>query len=142
MRTQMLLTVDVILVADGKVLLIERAKDPYRDKLALPGGHVEGDERLTTAAVRELGEEVGVRVNEEDLHLLTILDTPDRDPRPGRRVSSVYWSEVTSAVLASARAASDARAVHVVPMAMLIKEQMAFDHFTAIETLKERLSCV
>lgn len=46
--------------ADGKVLLATRTKPPANDLWSLPGGKVEPGETLEAAALRELGEEVGV----------------------------------------------------------------------------------
>jgi 8-oxo-dGTP diphosphatase len=57
-------TVDIVLFAVRdetlKVLLIERGREPYRGRWALPGGFVEIDEGLEEAAVRELREETGI----------------------------------------------------------------------------------
>lgn len=50
-------TVDNVVIQSGHVLMIERGKLPGRGKLALPGGHLELDEFLDNAAVRELFEE-------------------------------------------------------------------------------------
>ena len=74
-----------------KVLLIERAHDPYQGKWALPGGFVDMNEGLKAAALRELEEETGVKdVFIEQLY--TFGDT-DRDPR-GRVVSVAYYALV------------------------------------------------
>lgn len=50
---------------DGRLLLMERANTGLFDgRLTLPGGHVEAQETLTEAAVREVQEEVGIQVTE------------------------------------------------------------------------------
>jgi ADP-ribose pyrophosphatase YjhB (NUDIX family) len=53
------LAVSVSVWRDGKVLLVERAKEP-RGIWAFPGGHVEPGEKLEAAAARELFEETGL----------------------------------------------------------------------------------
>lgn len=55
---------------DGAVLLHRRCNTGYMDgRYDLPSGHVEKGEPLLRAAVRELREETGVTVLEEDLRL-------------------------------------------------------------------------
>jgi 8-oxo-dGTP diphosphatase len=54
------LGVSVCVIKDGLVLLTQRGKPPFQDKWSLPGGRVEGGERLEEAAQRELREETGI----------------------------------------------------------------------------------
>ena len=57
----------------GEILLQQRANTGYLDGYwDLPSGHVEYGESIQQTAVRELLEEVGVRVHEEDLTLVHI----------------------------------------------------------------------
>lgn len=84
------LTVDVAAIAGApprSLLLVQRANEPFAGSWALPGGFVEGGERVPAAAARELAEETGVRAG--PLELLGVYDTPGRDPR-GPTVSIVY----------------------------------------------------
>lgn len=134
-----ILTVDGVLVSGRRVLLIERTKAPYMDRLVFPGGHVEDGEDLPSAVVRELMEEVGVEVSALDLTYLTLLSDPGRDPRPGHRVAHVYWMRVEEAVLDLAVAGSDARALHLVDIDSIEPAHIGFDHYRAIVALKEVL---
>ncbi|HWH30068.1 MAG TPA: NUDIX domain-containing protein [Mycobacteriales bacterium] len=119
-------TVDVVLLtvrpsATGpgrfSVLLVERDTHPFRGDLGLPGGFVQPDEDLDTAAVRRLEQELNVRPGRQTagVHVeqLGAFGAPDRDPRmrvvsvaylvfaphlpapvPGRRTRSVEWVPV------------------------------------------------
>lgn len=50
----------IVVGDDGQVLFIRRAREPGKDKLALPGGFVDRGESAEHAALRELREEAGV----------------------------------------------------------------------------------
>ena len=49
----------VILDSLGEIVLLERAKEPRKGKLGLPGGFVDPDEKAEDAALRECREEIG-----------------------------------------------------------------------------------
>lgn len=74
-----------------KVLLIQRAADPYQGQWCLPGGFVEIDEDLEHAALRELREETGI--TGVYLEQLYTFGKPDRDPRE-RVISVAYYALV------------------------------------------------
>lgn len=68
-RFKLSISVFCILKRKNEVLLILRSSTGYLDgKYSLPAGAIEGTEKLTTAAVREASEEVGVSINEDDLN--------------------------------------------------------------------------
>ncbi len=48
-------------VRDNEVLMIQRAKDPYKGYWSLPGGKIENREHPEQAAEREVFEESGIR---------------------------------------------------------------------------------
>jgi 8-oxo-dGTP diphosphatase len=54
--------VNALLVREGRVLLARRSprRKAYPGKWSFPGGHVEADETLEEALVREMREEVGL----------------------------------------------------------------------------------
>src|SRR5579863_6917809 len=89
------LTVDCVVFgfdeSELKVLLIQRALDPFKGKWALPGGFVRVDETLDAAARRELAEETGLE--NVFLEQLYTFGTVDRDPRE-RVVSVAYYALV------------------------------------------------
>src|SRR5450755_3124811 len=89
------LTVDCVVFgldeSELKVLLIQRALEPFKGKWALPGGFVRVDETLDEAARRELTEEAGLR--DVFLEQLFTFGTVARDPRE-RVVSVAYYALV------------------------------------------------
>jgi ADP-ribose pyrophosphatase YjhB (NUDIX family) len=70
------LLVQTIIYADGQMLLQRRGLDPYAGQWAPAGGFVEAGESLEGAAVREIQEEVGVEVAQEQLIPHGILSLP------------------------------------------------------------------
>ncbi len=115
--------VDVIIQKGQEILLIERGNNPFKGLWALPGGYVENNEEIITAALRELREETGAIVNEDELDFLGYFDAPDRDPR-GRMISLAFGVEIHEDI--TLQAGDDARnvqwfSIHDMP-------DLAFDH--------------
>ena len=116
-----------------KVLLIQRAGEPFKDAWALPGGFVDMDEDLEAAALRELEEETGVK--DVFIEQLYTFGTPGRDPR-GRVVSVAYFALVNLAAH-PVQAASDARNVKWFELEQIPK--LAFDHDLIMQVAINRL---
>ena len=91
------LTVDIVLFhrsgVDIEVLLIKRAREPFKGRWAFPGGFVDKDESLEAAAARELREETGLHGIK--LEQLAAFGDPGRDPR-GHTVSVVFYGTVSN----------------------------------------------
>jgi 8-oxo-dGTP diphosphatase len=120
------LTVDVVAFRWARrleVLLIRRGKDPFAGHHALPGGYVEPDEPTPNAAVRELEEETGVRVDPAALRIVGAYGGPGRDPR-GWTVSAAYAAVLSPKTTAAG--ADDATEAGFFPVAAL--PPLAFDH--------------
>lgn len=75
--------------SEPKVLLIQRGNEPFKGCWAFPGGFMEMDETLEECAVRELKEETGIEVTEDDIMAFGTFSAVDRDPR-GRTISKAY----------------------------------------------------
>ena len=123
------LTTDVVLIADDQeekkhVLLIKRKNPPFQECWAFPGGFLDKGETLKQCAVRELEEETGVRIAQDDLQFLVLADDPDRDPRK-RVISSVYIAQGRMKDF-TPRAADDASDVSWFPLED--PPPLAFDH--------------
>ncbi len=128
----------VIFGFDGtklQVLLVERGIEPYKGKLALPGGFVKMDESCEEGALRELQEETGLTgAYIEQFH--TFSD-PNRDPRE-RVITVAFYALVRKQEVKGGDDAARAAwfALDQVP-------QLAFDHDRilrkAMMCLRERI---
>ena len=131
------LTVDIIIFAKEKdevfVMLIQRDKQPFEGMWALPGGFMNIDETLESAAFRELKEETGI--TDVQLNQCYTFDAIDRDPRH-RTVSVVYYGFAISKNIFF-KAADDARNAKW----FNVKEipAMAFDHEQILQKAVEQI---
>ena len=74
-RCKFPISVQIVLKQDNKVLLMKRKNTGYEDgKYSLPGGHVEQNEEIRKAAIREAKEEIGIDIKLNDLELYKILN--------------------------------------------------------------------
>jgi 8-oxo-dGTP diphosphatase len=119
------LTVDGVIVEEGKILLIKRGNEPYKGLWALPGGFVEYGETTEKAVVREVKEETGLLCN--IVKLVGVYSDPDRDPR-GHTVSVVYMLKVSTGGVS---AGDDAVKARWFPVDEL--PELAFDHSIIIK---------
>ncbi len=86
--------VGVIIVQDGKVLVVQRGREPAAGTWAFPGGRLELGETLAEAAVREAREETGLEI--EPGEVAAVAEFIDRD-EDGR----VRWHYVIIDLLAT-----------------------------------------
>lgn len=89
-------TADCIVITketEPKVLLIQRGNEPYKGCWAFPGGFMEMDETLEECTIRELKEETGLIVKNDDITPIGTFSKVDRDPR-GRTISQAFLTLV------------------------------------------------
>jgi len=88
----------VALVQDGRVLLQQRQNTGYMDGhwSFSAAGHLERDESVHAAAVREVYEELGVRIREVDLEPVCTIHRRQSERDGGQRVDFFFtvssWS--------------------------------------------------
>ena len=120
-----------------EVLLINRGKEPYKGKWAVPGGFIEIDEELEDAVARELQEETGLTGVE--LQQMRTFGRCGRDPR-GRQISIAFTGIATEGH-DKVRPGDDAAQARWFDIENL-PEDLAFDHdemiACGIEKLKNR----
>jgi len=128
------LAADVVIYINSQdqFLLIRRKNEPFKGKLAFPGGFLEPDEDFKDAALRELKEETAVQVNLNDLVTLGIYSKPNRDPR-GRVVTVAFLVILENPV--EFKACDDAKEADLYKTQLLydMKSDFAFDHFNIFQ---------
>ncbi|MDQ8199900.1 NUDIX domain-containing protein [Pelagicoccus enzymogenes] len=131
------LTVDAVIFGldedELKILLIQRAGEPFKGQWAFPGGFVDMDETTEKAVLRELEEETGIK--DVFLEQLYTFSGVDRDPRE-RVVSVAYFGLVKPAGIQMA-AASDAQDVQWFAIDDI--PELAFDHAEILDVALKRL---
>lgn len=135
-------TVDAALVTYDPVhphiLLIKRKNDPYAGKWALPGGFVDENEPLWSAAYRELEEETSIPKSALRMPLRQVetFGDPGRDPR-GWTVTVVYGAVVDPSVRELSKAADDAAEAEWFDCSGGTLPDMAFDHDLVVHRVLE-----
>jgi 8-oxo-dGTP pyrophosphatase MutT (NUDIX family) len=76
----MFVAVYLLLLREGRVLLLRRHNTGYEDgNYSVIAGHVERDERITHALVREAAEEAGIRLSASDLQFVHVMQRKGAD---------------------------------------------------------------
>ncbi|MEM7252903.1 MAG: NUDIX hydrolase [Pseudomonadota bacterium] len=96
-----------LVVENGKVLLVRRAKPPERGKWCLPAGYLDYGEEPRAAAAREVLEETHLEIDVSDVS--DVYFNPVDDPsQPGASLLVLYQATVVGGTLQADDDASDA----------------------------------
>lgn len=126
-------TVDAILVSkQNSVLLIERGREPFQGKWALPGGFIEMDEELEAACCREVEEETGIQI--KNVKQFQAYAGVNRDPRH-RTISVIFYAFTETELIANA--GDDAAKAQWFPLDQL--PELAFDHRLILDEFKAEI---
>ena len=131
-------TLDAVVTVAGHVLLVRRKNPPGKGLWAIPGGFLEGRERLLQGAIRELKEETGVEVAEAELagacRAVAVFDHPDRSQR-GRVITHAHWFDLPLTALPFVAGADDAAEARWFPIAGLpgMETELFEDHFVILD---------
>jgi len=115
----------------GKILLVERGREPLKGYWSLPGGVLEIGETLEQGIVREVREETGLEV--EPLTMLEIFERIIRDSQGAPEYHYVLIDYICRVTGGSLRAADDASRVAWVPRRLLSTYQITTGTLPVIE---------
>ncbi len=74
--------VSLVLKQNDKILLVHRSNTGHLDGThSLVGGHVDGNETMRQALVREAHEEIGITIKPEDLRFVQVIHHTTQDKR-------------------------------------------------------------
>ncbi len=132
------ITVDAVVTVGEKILLVRRGRPPGKGLWALPGGFLDGSERLLAAAIRELKEETVLRCSDAELKSalrgVAVFDHPQRSQR-GRTITHAHYFALATSALPEVHGADDAEAARWMRIAALpaMTECLFEDHFQIID---------
>ncbi len=105
--------IGIVIVSEGKIVLIKRGNEPGRGKWSIPGGLVELGESIEVAVIREAKEETCLTV--DNPHLVDVVDNVDLDEQGKIKYHYVIIDYLIHVVSGQIAAASDAEELRWVP---------------------------
>jgi len=129
-------TVDAVVEQSGHILLVKRRSEPGKGLWALPGGHLEMDERISDGILRELKEETLIKVPEKVIRGCQVgehvFDDVHRSTL-GRVITHAAHFKLTDDVkLPKVKGADDAEKAKWIPIGELREDMLFDDHFHII----------
>ncbi|MED1781217.1 NUDIX domain-containing protein [Brevibacillus fortis] len=91
-RFAMQVAVHLFLVRGTQVLLLRRYNTGYEDgNYSVPAGHLDGNEEVKTAAIREAKEECGIEIDPANLEIVGVMHRRSNDERIDFFVAAIEW---------------------------------------------------
>ena len=82
----------LFLVKDGKILLLRRFNTGYEDgNYSVPAGHIDGEEKATSAMIREAKEEAGIEISENQLRMVHVMHRKSDEERIDFFFEATKW---------------------------------------------------
>jgi len=92
-RFKLVSAVHLFLMRDGQVLLLRRCHTGYEDgNYSVVAGHLDGDEQVEAAAIREAREEVGIEIAPQDLQVVGVMHRRSNDERVDFFLTATAWA--------------------------------------------------
>jgi 8-oxo-dGTP diphosphatase len=92
-RFKMISAVHLFLIQNHKVLLLRRFNTGYEDgNYSVIAGHLDGNEEIKTAMIREAREEAGIEVMREDLEVVGVMHRKSNDERIDFFLAAERWT--------------------------------------------------
>jgi 8-oxo-dGTP diphosphatase len=91
-RFKLIPAVHIFFIQDERILLLRRFNTGYEDgKYSVVAGHLDGNEEVKQAAIREAYEEAGVVIKPEDIEIAGIMHRISNDERVDFFVAIKKW---------------------------------------------------
>jgi 8-oxo-dGTP pyrophosphatase MutT (NUDIX family) len=82
MRAKFPVTVHLFLFRENQILLLRRFNTGFRDgEYSVPAGHLDGNETVIAAGIREAEEEAGIKIEADDMDFSSVMHRLEDDER-------------------------------------------------------------
>lgn len=93
MRAAFPATVHLLFFRENQILLLRRFNTGYGDgQYSVPAGHLDGGETVIAAAAREAEEEIGVKIQSNEMSFSTVMHRIEGDERVDFFIHVCQWN--------------------------------------------------